>query len=428
MERTLALALFAGLFIHSKLRLVGEVDRGRAGIALLLFLAVNYASVATAVDKGFAFVAANEFAKTVVLSISIITLIEDEHGLRKFLWVYVLAIGWTAGSSVWNYVVHPYYRQGIQRATGLQETGSDPNAIANTLTLAIPILLVLLRTASGWRRLLLGGILAAAIVCTILTGSRNGFVILVLVLVLSATRSAKAKLLVPGLLALIVVGWLAIPTEYQERYKTILPFIEDPLREGKTSEEESAHGRIAGLAVAWQMFTDRPILGVGAGNFPLAWRRSDTPYNYRGLKMWFNPHNLPGKLMAELGLLGIFTFVGYLVAVRGELSAARAYLRESNEGSPFFFGIIGALSTQLVALLVAGLSGHNLYRPDWYVAGALAVVVYRLTIESVSVETEASSTMAVIPCLAEEAGSRVRVSGFAEAVGPGASSVRGGRT
>ncbi len=395
LERILALALFAGLVVHGKLRLLGEVDRGRAAIALLAFLAVNYASVATAVDKGFAFVAANEFAKTVVLFISIITLIEDERGLRKFLWVYLLAIGWTAGSALWNYVAHPYYRQGIQRATALQETSGDPNAVASTLTLAIPILLVLLRTASGWRRLLLAAILGAAIVCTILTGSRMGFIMLLLVLVLTAARSAQAKLLVPGLLALLAVGWLAMPTEYQNRYKTILPFVEEPIHEGKPTDE-SAYGRIVGFKVAWQMFMDRPILGVGAGSFPLAWRRPDTPYNYEGLKSWHNPHNLLGKLMAELGLFGIFTFVGYLLAVRGELRAAREHVRETSEGSSFFLGILGALPIQFIALLVGGLSGHNLYRLDWYIAGALAVVVCRLTTQS-AVEAEASS--AVTPSL-----------------------------
>ena len=386
LERILALTLLASLLIRSKLRPLSEMDRGRAALALLLFLAVNYASVVTAIDKGYALAAVNEFAKTIVFFVCIVALVENEAQLRKGLWAYALAIGWTAGSSLWNYVAHPYYAQGIQRATALQETGGDPNAVASTLTLAIPILVVLFKDARGTKRVLLLGILGAAIVCTILTGSRMGFIMLLLVLLLTVARSAKAKLLVPALLVLLAGGWLALPTKYQERYKTILPFVEDPLHEGKTSEEESAYGRIVGFEVAWQMFLDRPILGVGADSFPVAWRRPDTPYSYHGLKMWANPHNLPGQLLSELGLLGLLSFGGYLLAVRGEFRGAKAHIDAASEGSPFFLGLMGALFAQLVLLLAGGFSGHNLYRVDWYVAGALAIVTCRLPAQPVHSE------------------------------------------
>src|SRR5208283_1595714 len=125
----------------------------------------NYMSVLTSLERGQSFWTATDFAKTVLFFLCIITLIDDEVGLRKALWVYALAIGWTAASSIWNYEAHPYFRQGIQRATALVETGGDPNAVATTLVLALPIVLVLFGTARKMGRVLLLGVLAAALVC-----------------------------------------------------------------------------------------------------------------------------------------------------------------------------------------------------------------------------------------------------------------------
>jgi len=386
MERIIALTLLASLLLRGKLRPLGEMDQGRAALALLIFLGVNYASVVTAVDRGYAFGFANDFGKVIIFFFCIIALIDDETQLRKALWVYAWAIGWTAASSLWNYEAHPYYRQGIQRATALTETGGDPNALAATLTLSLPILLVLMKAESGRKRLLLIGIMATAVLCTIITGSRIGFILLLLIVVVTAARSAKGAILVPVLTLFLVVGWTAMPAQYQERYKTILPFLADPLHEGKSSEEESAHGRVIGFAVAWQMFTDRPILGVGVGNFPLAWRRPDTPYNYHGYKGWHNPHNLVGKLIGELGLLGVFSFGAYIMAVWRELREAKRTAREADQPMPFLSGLASALSLILVALFVDGLTGHNLYRVDWYVAGALAIVVCRLATQSAPAE------------------------------------------
>lgn len=390
LERIIALTLLASLFLHRRLRPLGDLDRGRTAFALLIFLALNYLSILTSVWRGGALAASNDFAKTVVFFVCIIALIDDEVHLRKFLWVYALAIGWTAASSIWNFETHPYYAQGIQRAIALQSTQGDPNAVAATLTLALPILLVLFWTARGVRQALLLGVLASAVVCTILTGSRMGFIMLVLVLVLTAVRSARRAVLIPGLLCLLVVGWLAMPMEYRDRYETIVSFAGDPLHQGKTAQEASAYGRIVGFAVAWQMFADRPILGVGAGQFPTAWGAPWTPYNYHGRKAWFQPHNLPGQVMAELGLLGVLSFTGYVIAVWRELRAAKLAMSITSDPSPFLSGLIMAVSTQLVALLVEGLSGHNLYRLDWYAAGALAVVVCRLTSGNVPARGEAA--------------------------------------
>ena len=378
MEKILALTMLASLVIRGKMRPLVELDHGRAAVALGIFLGVNYLSVATSLEPGNSFFTANQFAKTVVFFFCIITLIGDEASLRKALWVYVLAIGWTAGSTIWNYEAHPYFRQGIQRATALVETGGDPNAVATTLVLALPLVFALFSMTGKMGRVVLLGVLGANFVCIVLTGSRMGFITLLLVLAVSAVRSQKGKVLVPAMLALLVMGWLAMPAEYQDRYKTILPFVEDPLREGKTSEEESAHGRIAGFEIAWQMFMDRPVLGVGAGNFPWAWRSPDTPYNYRGRKAYFQPHNLPGKILSELGLLGFLSFGAYILTVWGELRAARAELAARAEASPLLSGLPSALTIQLIALLVSGLSSHSVYRVDWYVVGALAVVVNRL--------------------------------------------------
>jgi len=393
LERILVLVLFASTLLRGKLRQLPDLDRGRAVLALGVFLAINYLSVATSLERGNSFWTATELAKTMLFSGCIVTLIGDELELRKSLWAYTLAIAWTAVSSVWNYETHPYFRQGIQRATALVDMLGDPNSVAETLVLALPIIFVLFRTARKAGRMLLLGVSAAALVCIVITGSRMGFILLLVVVGSIARRSQRARLLVPGMLVLLVLGWMAMPAEYQERYKTILPFLENPLHEGNSAEEESAHGRIAGFEVAWQMFTDRPVLGVGAGNFPYAWRSPTTPYNYQGLKSWHQPHNLPGKILSELGLLGFLSFGGYLLAVWRELRMAKLAMEATTNPSPLLSRLVAAVSTQLIVLLVGGLSGHGIYRVDWYVVGALAVVTCRLATRRVSTPMDATAEL-----------------------------------
>jgi len=399
LERILVLALIASLIVHHRLLKAEPFFSSRITWALAAFVAVNYLSVFTAVWRSGALIVANELGKTFVFYFCLINLITNSRALGRFLWVYVLGIGWLAASSLWAFGAHPYYAQGIQRATSLgvvsEVTWGDPNATASNLALAIPFLVVLLNaTRSFLGRTILVGLLAVYVVCIVLTGSRMGLVVTVLVFSVMVLQSSKRLLLVPALFGFLSLAWVFIPAEYQERYQTLLNIRETARGHNITSSEgESAHGRVIGFEVAMQMFVDRPILGVGAGDFAAAWWAKDLPYSYHGEKGWHQPHNLPGQLLAELGLLGAATFGYFVFTLLRENRAARHQLAVLRSPPPLLMALGKAIVVVVIALFVGGLSGHNLYRYNWYLAGGLVALLCRMTEqEKETVEPSAANT------------------------------------
>jgi len=328
--------------------------------------------------------------------------------LRRFLWVYVVGIGWEAASSLWAFGAHPYFAQGIQRATSLEVTWGDPNITAANLALTVPILAVLLKGARGFLgKSFLVGLGAMYLICIVLTGSRGGAVLTVVVFLGLALQSSKRMFLIPALLACLVIAWAVVPPEYQERYRTLLELREDLTSSNlNSSQAESAQGRLIGFEVAMQMFVDRPILGVGCGDFAAAWWARDLPYSYHGLKGWHQPHNLPGQLLSELGLLGALSFGFFIFSIMRQGRAARRALQAlQNPAHEWLISLTNALVVVLVALFAGGLSGHNLYRYNWYLVGALVVVILRIAEQERAAalpgENDSLETLTPLPGLEE---------------------------
>jgi O-antigen ligase len=408
LERILVLALIASLVIHRRLFKGERFLLGRISWAFLGFLGVCYLSILTAVWRGGALVTANDLATTFVFFFCFVNLITGPKDLRRFLWVYVIAIGWEAASSLWAFGAHPYFAQGIQRATSLEVTWGDPNITAANLALTLPILAVLLKGTRGFvGKSLLVGLGALYLICIVLTGSRGGAVLTVVVFLALALQSSKRMLLIPTLFGCLALAWVFVPPEYQERYRTLLELREDLTSNNlNSSQAESAQGRLIGFEVAMQMFMDRPILGVGCGDFAPAWWARDLPYSYHGLKGWHQPHNLPGQLLSELGLLGALSF-GFLIftILRQGRAARRALQALHNPAHEWLISLTNAVVIVLVALFAGGLSGHNLYRYNWYLAGALIVVVVRIAEQEKAAaqagETDYLETVIPLPGLEE---------------------------
>src|SRR5208337_4414069 len=106
------------------------------------------------------------------------------------------------------------------------------------------------------------GLLSA--VCIVLTGSRSGFVTLVLFLVLeswSFIRKSKRTLTILIILPIVaVLAWQLMPGEKKHRIETIWDS-----GAGPENAEASAQGRIEGLKAGFRMFLANPLTGAGAG-------------------------------------------------------------------------------------------------------------------------------------------------------------------
>lgn len=386
-------------------------SRGVAGW-LFAFVLVCFCSIFTSVWKAAAMDAWIELIKAGVLFFLVSQLVDSPKRLYAFLIVFALGHVWMAGESVRLYYSegYDYTRMGILRATTSSVSRGDPNSLAASLLLAVCLGIYTIRSRARvlWRLVWFVVVCAGSFV-VVLTGSRAAMFAALFMLLYVWVRSGK-KVAVAALAVIVVAGvWLAMPLQYKDRFMTTFDFERNP------SAGESARGRITGLKVGAQMFLDRPLLGVGVGNFSVAHATRYSPADYQS---WLQAHNLLAQVAGETGLLGVLTFAGFVVAtmrLAGRLSRAPRLLPPPSPGAPqpaapasgaspgtgpprlgawsprarlsratpdaasltgsddasFVGSVARASLASIWLLLFLGLFGHNAMRFNWYVNAGL---------------------------------------------------------
>ncbi len=359
-------ALLVSVIFHKKLKhqvfLIWQSDISKLFIVFLISLALS-------IPLGFWPANSIEFMKnflwTFAYFILLINILTSEQRLKGFIWLYILAGGYTALSSTIAYITgNLVVAQGIERAESL--TGTDPNTLAVTLVLHLPFMILAVPWIKNKFLRVLPIIFAAASILTIaITGSRSGVIGLV-VTGFMIWLVSKKKVLVAMLAILVLVGgWFSLDDQYKERYSSIFSSHYDPSTEGRFD------AWIAGL----QMFTHNPITGIGVDNFPYAYGAGvySTHSNY------LRPHNMYVQIIAELGILGLLAFGSFIYYVLRQNFRLRKRLKaEGIRGSPLLW-ISYAVTISCGALFVSAIFGHSLFRGHWYFCAALTVVLLDLT-------------------------------------------------
>jgi O-antigen ligase len=256
-----------------------------------------------------------------------------QQELQRLLWLTV------AGGAVVAVVVVREFTTvfGLQGRANLVlgDQTANPNDLAGSLLL--PFALALAGALSG-RRLVartgLFAVLALLILAILLTMSRSGMISMTVVLFSYLLRTGRKKLIPVCLIGL--AGFIVLmPKLFYQRW------------------EEAPTGRMEGRLDIWiaarEIVKRSPVLGVGTGNFPVA-------YNYvAGYAPRFRgydraSHNMYLDVLSETGIIGALLF---LAAFASQAVASRQ-ARSCGTEAPFF-GI--ALESALLGLLVQGLSG-----------------------------------------------------------------------
>jgi probable O-glycosylation ligase (exosortase A-associated) len=327
----------------------------------LAFFGAMVVSIPLAFWRGNAIWSCISFLEIVAFVLFVTALLTTEERIRWFVLTDVLLVDWLGGSALWNYA-HGIWqvRMHIERAIGITSSAGDPDTMAVTLLLGIPLCLALMsRSNPKWMRMVAAASIVVYVVTIVDTGSRAAAAGVLFLVLLVVFRKPKNLIYLPLLVMLGPLVWILIPQQYKARYETV-----DNLK-----SDESYQNRILSWQGGVAMFESNPLTGVGPGNYTYANGTKFWPGD--GRKHWLNAHSLYFKLLGELGLVGIFTFGGYLICVfrlnvrlRKELQArnASAFLQQL----PSMFNIMFGL------LLFDGYAAHNLYRDAWYFVGAIS--------------------------------------------------------
>ncbi len=236
------------------------------------------------------------------------------------------------GRAVWNYIY------------------SNPNDLAALCLIALGIALGLMFSKPSRTLVRLGGGISAILllVVILLTQSRGAFIGLLAglgpaIIGLGLKRPGRL-FLSAGILALVIS--LAIPASVWERLSGVEKLTSTSTI-AQADPEGSAEQRLEVQKVAWQIFLDHPVFGVGLGAYPEA-NAAYAPNLGRK-----DTHDTYLNVAAELGLPGLVLWCGLFASV------LRYAYRSRQLAAP------GALATQqgwiergLLAYLVAGLFGN----------------------------------------------------------------------
>jgi O-antigen ligase len=362
-------------------------DLGAGGVIgwSIVLLALMLIWVAFSASPAYSFqVFIDRPLKMAMIGLMISSFVTSPRVLTWFLGAYLLAflkmtqegvLGYVTGVMVWE-------NQGTPRLHGSTPMYAHPNSLAGTQLGTIPFLFGLLPLARKWLRIAMLAQIIGTLAIVVVSGSRTAYVALfgwTLYRIARSTHKLRALIIVA---AIVAVAVQLVPTEYHERFASILT--------GQDKEGGSIAARKEILADAWEVFISHP-LGVGVGAFPIVreqmfGRQQDT-------------HNLYLEVATNLGIPGLLAFVALLLATFGALrridARARALLEQLD--APDMTGLQGkeraeklrkslrlvrttcdALMGFLVIRLYLGMFGMDLYEVYWWFAAGLTVALGRI--------------------------------------------------
>lgn len=340
--------------------------------SFLLFFFVVICSAFWALDPAASYRVAEDYAKLLVLFFAIVSTANTREDLEFYVKSFVYIFMIYATKSLWEFFINDrhVYRMGIRRLIGIDQTYSDPNSFAASVNYTLPFLNALIRNSATARsRKVLWGFFVILVVCVLFTGSRSGYLCLMLgglMFAISNTRK-RARAIVLCILCAGLI-YLLLPASYITRFETIYnPSI-------NASANESAEGRIVGFRQGMELFFMRPATGFGAGNYVVAKRILG---DYSEMKS----HNMFADLFSELGLLGFISLLFIIYSFTRSWMQTRENIENMNtENDGRMLGFVAMASIQvLILLLFSGIFGHNLYRYNWLIIGGFLMLSERFS-------------------------------------------------
>jgi putative inorganic carbon (hco3(-)) transporter len=233
-------------------------DRFHWGVFLMFLSVVN--SALHAPCYGPAAFQIDNYFKMLMQYYLICAFIRDERESRELIWAIGLSVVTVAIRFCWGKFIG--YERNFEGATG------DRNEMAMACVMAVPFMAILgLTTKHIVYRLLAWSTLVPLALTIGFSLSRGGMLGLIAVGGYILYRLHHKRWIIVVGLAVAVVGVANMPSEIVQRFATI----------GSASKKDaSAIGRLNAWGAAKNMARDRPLSGVGSGNF-LVWFKRYAP-------------------------------------------------------------------------------------------------------------------------------------------------------
>lgn len=360
-------------------RMTGEWPIGgvRALVVTLGFATVALLSLLASPESGEGVRAMRALLEDGTVAVLAGMLVRRSDALRIVAWVLVAGGGFLATLSVIQYTTGAFGStfggfaqsavQNIYLGTDdVRISGpiGDPNFYAQLLVMIIPLAYDRLR--EEYSRLLqsaAGYVVAVGAITVVLTFSRGGLLALGAVLaVMTVRHPPRPRTLAVAALA-IAAALPLVPAGYSQRLTSL-----GDVGGIEAGIDPSIRGRTAEVAAAWEMFWERPLSGIGYGNFAAVY-----PDYAEGLGLDVRDasreaHNLYLETAAETGIPGLLALGGIFAAGFLALHDGRRRFRAMADLRSDGIGF--AIGVAFVGYLVTSVFLHMAFaRPIWLLLG-----------------------------------------------------------
>jgi O-antigen ligase len=325
--------------------------------AMAFFVAFSLQSMLFSYDHGSSVIGLLSFAKTILTVFLICQLVRREEHLETLVFVVFAAVFSTVVLGVVNVqlgIVEDWTV--LSSELGWLRFGSthvNPNLAAFYLVVGLPLAIyAVTRARTALAKSALVFCVAAMVVATVMTFSRQAIFPLVVILAATLFKHARRKYVYGIVITAVAVVALFVPDYYWYRISTIGSIFDE------AAGDFSLRMRLRALQAGWHLFLQHPFTGIGLNNFYVRSGSAELP-----VKMV--AHNGYIEILAGVGLFGFIAYMLMPVAgLRGLLKAWRAPWPEERRW-------MKTLSFYLLLSLVAALIGMffqhlQFYRVLWF--------------------------------------------------------------
>ena len=357
----LPLTLFVLSLFHSKTISNSEVLNNKNTRWFVFFLSLIFISVLTADVTFYAFTRFKHSLGYIIIFVLIVKEVNTLNKIKGFFAILILSHLVIVILSP-DIILNPETRSYLLQTSFL----GDGNDFSLSLVVVLPLCIFLfLEGKSKTKRLIYLSVFLLLTLCIIGTSSRGGTLALLSVLLYLWYKSRHKIWGIICIFLLFIAVLLFAPPMYFERMDTIRDY----------ENESSAMGRIMIWKAAINMALDHPILGVGAGQFPMHFGHGGYKSEDNAMPgKWTTAHSIYFLVLGELGFPGIIFLISVIVSNlwsnQGKINELKKY---RSDLAVSYQRLFISFNASLIGFAVGGAFLSALYYPHLYVIAGLFV-------------------------------------------------------
>jgi hypothetical protein len=312
------------------------------------------------------------FVRAIVFYFFTVSIIDTEFRLKAFLFVFVGTQVFRVLEPLYLHVTTGYWGSStfmagefMSRLAGAPADIINSNGLASVILTALPFVHFWALDKKSVARIGVYVFLAGAMGwALLLTASRSGMIGLLVALVAIGLMHRHSWRVIAAVGLGAVLFFSSLGGLQRDRYESIY--------RSDVAGASTAKGRIEGIFTDIRVGLSRPIFGHGLGT------SAEALFNEAGGT--HKSHNMYTETLIELGVIGLFILLRYLMAISAPVVRIARAVRSGDlaNQSGVLTWVPKALLVWITTNLVFSLAAYGLSNYDWYLVGGLAVCVARL--------------------------------------------------